>query len=88
MYKHNVDRGTLVGKHCYRGFLLSCRSALQLSWDVPVDADFLCDKAVVLGETIKKYTLYTNEHEGINMSVLAGAAYRTSIQAGQYNYQR
>jgi hypothetical protein len=54
-----------------------------------VDADFLCDKAVVLGETIKKkYTLYTNENEGINMSVLAGAAYRTSIQAGLYNYQR
>ena len=37
----------------YRVSILCCPRARQLSWDISVDAGFECDKAAVLGDTIK-----------------------------------
>jgi hypothetical protein len=38
----------------YSVFLLQCSSARQLARDVPADARFICDKAAVLGDRIRK----------------------------------
>jgi hypothetical protein len=37
----------------YTVSLLSCPRTRKLSWDISADADFLCDKTIVLMDTIK-----------------------------------
>jgi hypothetical protein len=50
----NVTDVNCTSSHPYWCFFLQPPWASRLSWDVPADASFLCDKAAVLGSAIKE----------------------------------